>query len=406
MAKYLTAIPDSDSGWTLFSGRRTSRSGRDLHEAAGKKGNVLVGVPVAKAPTFSISVPTSDSNLLRSMAYAQIEKRGLAAGSQENTIFDFDVLEQESGQTRMAIHLLDTPLPDDYILPQAAGYAPSPLVRERIENGAVLWKENRQFAIAIFRGGRLVHSQVLSGAPVLSASTAQEINLLLLSLEGDPAFEDSIPEKLAVVLDEDETDDSAAKEFVSAVRLDAAFATKPGAHRRARPRAKLTPRRVLDHRRRKKNFLLGSFAAVLLVFAYVAFGVWKWKSAELEKREIASLEARIEAVEPDVRRIQEIEARWSEMEPAFDLKWFPVVQLSRITEALPGSGVVIRKYQTRERSIYIEGQARDVQLAFRLEEDLSNLPGFGHYQWSMPKPNMNSDNTASFRIEGKPVEEY
>lgn len=402
MAKFLTAIPDPDSGWTLFSGKRATRGGRDLHEAAGNRPGVLVGVPVANSPTFCINLPTMDSSLLKQMTYAQIEKRGLAAGSMDETLFDFDVLEQANGHSRIAVHLIDTPLPDDFILPRAVGYAPSALIRERIENGAVLWKENRQLVFAIFRGGRLVHSQVLSGSPELSVATAQEINLLLLSLQGDPAFEESLPEKIAVALDD--IDESAKKSFSDAVHLKAAFASPGGAYKRARPRHPLTPHQVLNFRRRKKNIRVTAFCSVLFVIGYFVFGLYMWKKSESRSRKVAALQQQIALIEPDVEEIQRIESRWSRMEPAFDLKWFPVVQLSRITEALPGSGVVLREYKTRERNIYIEGQARDVQLAFRLEEDLSNLPGFEHYEWSMPKPNMNSDNTASFKIEGKPVE--
>ncbi|MDF1754327.1 MAG: hypothetical protein P1U89_16205 [Verrucomicrobiales bacterium] len=402
MAKFLTAIPDPDSGWTLFSGKRAVRDGRDLHEAVGNKGAILVGVPVAKSPTFFISVPTTDSSLLRPMAYAQIEKRGLGAGSADKTIFDFDVIEQQNGHTKIAVHLIDTPLPDDYILPAAAGYAPSALVRERIDNGGVLWKENRQLVFAIFTGGRLIHSQVLTGNPEISVSTAQEINLLLLSLQGDPAFEESLPEKLAVVIDG--VDESDKTVFSTAVNLEAKFTDAPGVHRKAHPRPKLTPHAVLDYRRRKKTVRIVALCSVVALAAYFVVGVFMWKKSEAHKRKIAALSQQIALIEPDVEEIQRIEARWNQMEPAFDLKWFPVVQLSRITEALPGSGVVIREFKTRERNIYIEGQARDVQLAFRLEEDLSNLPGFEHYEWSMPKPNMNSDNTASFKIEGKPIE--
>lgn len=93
------------------------------------------------------------------------------------------------------------------------------------------------------------------------------------------------------------------------------------------------------------------------------------------------------------------------MEPAFNKDLFPVVQLSRITSALPGSGVVIRQYRTTGRQIRLRGQARDVQLANRLLEDLQSLEGFQRYEWSMPNPKVERNNTATFEIEGKPKQE-
>lgn len=402
MASYFTAIPGPDIGWTLYSGKRAVGEGRDLHEAASNQNKVLVGVPVANAPTFSILLPVVETSLLRDMTYAQIEKRGLANRSIDETIFDFDILSQGNNETRIAVHLFDSPVLEDYVLPRAAGYAPSALVRHRTENGAVLWKELGQLALAIFRGGRLVHSQVLSGRPELCGGTASEINLLLLSLQADPALEDCLPATLEVYLDPEEHPDREV--FLQSVNLDASFVEARGAYRKAHPRPGLTPHEVLAFRRRKKLGRQLAVGAVFLLATYFLAGTWMWKRSESNQRKIAFLTQQIELIEPDVAEIQQIETRWQEMEPAFDLKWFPVVQLSRITEALPGSGVVIREFETRGRDIYIQGQARDVQLAFRLEEDLSNLAGFEHYDWTMPKPSMNSDNTASFKIEGKPLE--
>jgi Tfp pilus assembly protein PilN len=130
-------------------------------------------------------------------------------------------------------------------------------------------------------------------------------------------------------------------------------------------------------------------------------GVWVWKDAQSTKREIASLEHQISIIEPDVQRIQLAEQRWRVLEPAFEKNYFPVVQLSRITAALPGSGVVIREYRTSGRNVRVRGQARDVQLANRLLEDLQGIDGFEAYEWSMPNPKVEKNNTATFEIEGK-----
>ncbi len=405
MSKYLTAIPEHDSGWVIFSGDRPVSEGRDLHEAAGKRAGLLVGVPVAQAPSFAIVVPTTDASLLRDMAFAQIEKRGLGQGSAEETIFDYDVIEQAHGQTKLAVHLIDAPLPDDLILPTAAGYLPSPLVRQRIDDGALLWREGRQFAFAIFQNGRLLHSQLLSSSADLGAGTAQELNLLLLSLQGDPVFEDDMPERLLVLTDGLIVDEEARDAFDAKIQLATQYTELRGANKRARLRSPLMPAEILRYRRSKKTVRWVAAGLLLFLIAYFMFGIWTWKRAESAERQIASLERQIATIEPDVAMIQDIEARWAELEPAFDLNWFPVVQLSRITEALPGSGVVIREYETRGRQIFIKGQARDVQLAFRLQEDLQQMPGFERYQWDMPKPAMDSDNTATFQIQGEPIEE-
>ncbi len=402
MPSYLTAIPDPESGWSVYSGNRRVAEGSDLGEAVGNRANVIVGVPVNRAPTFLVTLPATSLDLVRPMVFAQIEKRGLAAGSMGETVFDFDLIEEDAGQAKIAVHLIDSPLSDEMILPGAAGYAPSALVRQRIDDGAVLWVEHRHLSLAIFHRGKLLHSQVLAVRPELNAAAALEINLLLLSLEGDPAFEECLPTRLAVLVDDVSAEEE--KSFSAAVRLETAFSELRGADRKAKPRPALTPLPVLAVRRRRKIAIWASAVAVLLLAAYFTAGVFIWQRAESNRGQITALRQQIALLEPDVEEIQRVESRWRELEPAFELKWFPIVQLSRITEALPGSGVVIREYRTRGRNIYIRGQARDVQLAFRLQEDLSSIAEFDHYDWTMPKPDMENDNTATFQIEGKPKE--
>lgn len=404
MAKYLTAIPDSESGWILYSGNRVVSEGRDLAEAVGKRSNALIGVPAAQAPSFSILVPTLDSNLLSEMAYSQIEKRGLANGSMEETLFDYDVIDQSNGQTRLAIHVFDTPLPDGYIISSASGYTPSPLVRQRVQNGAMLWKENRQLVFTLFRDGRLLHSQVLSGASELNATTAQEINLLLLSLQGDTALEDDLPTTLTVAIYEDERDTNSESIFASTVNLETQFTEPKGAFRKAHPRPKLTPKSITRYRGQIRFLIWSAVFGLVLLAAYAAIGFYMWSSSKDDQKQVAQLEKEIAAIEPDVYAIQEMQERWQKIEPAFDQRWFPMNQLLQVTKALPSSGVVIREFKTRNQLIYINGDARDIQLALRLQSDLSSLPEFKHYDWTMPKPTMKSDNTASFKIEGKPKE--
>ena len=62
---------------------------------------------------------------------------------------------------------------------------------------------------------------------------------------------------------------------------------------------------------------------------------------------------------------------------------------------------MIREYRTTGRNIRVRGQARDVQLANRLLEDLRGMSGFESYEWIMPNPRMEKNNTATFEIEGK-----
>ena len=61
-----------------------------------------------------------------------------------------------------------------------------------------------------------------------------------------------------------------------------------------------------------------------------------------------------------------------------------------------------RQFETRGTSVYVRGQARDVQLAARLKEEIEGDPAFSVYQWNMPNPKVDQNNTATFEIQGTP----
>ena len=126
--------------------------------------------------------------------------------------------------------------------------------------------------------------------------------------------------------------------------------------------------------------------------------------AQKTKADIAQLEDEVENSRPLVADIRQAEDRWRTFQPAVDLHYFPLVQLNEITKAMPGSGVLIREYETRGRSIFVRGQAKDVQIAFQLMEDLKKNPAFSGYQWNMPQPKVEQNNTATFQIQGEPLD--
>ena len=168
----------------------------------------------------------------------------------------------------------------------------------------------------------------------------------------------------------------------------------------------LSERELGTRRFTPMRLVLLAGAIVILVGAglvvYTIVATLLWQSARRTEARRTDLERQISIVAPDAEQLQADSAQWQRLEPAFEKDWFPVVQLSRITAAMPVSGVVLREFRTTDRTIRLRGQARDVQLANRLVEDLRALDEFKRYEWSMPNPKVEKNNTATFEIEGKP----
>lgn len=396
------ALPAPDRGWILCSGSSETARGADLRELAGKRRDLLVGLPATSVSTFLVDLPPVEETLHESMILAQVDKRGLAGRG--SALVDYERLAHGERGDTFAVRVAPE-LPPAWIVPSAAGYTLSATLRvpslARLspnETSASIWREHDRLVLGLFVGGAPALVQVLGGKPEPGKALAAEVNLILLGLGGERLFEQAPPTELVLLLDG--VDEKELAEFRTHLSLPVRLeAPRPPAKGEARPR--LLPADVSRHRRRRRSVArnLALLAGALIVYAVA--GAWIWKEAQATKREIASLEYRIAIVQPDAERVQLAEERWRALEPAFDKDLFPVVQLSRITSALPGSGVVVRQYRTTGRQIRLRGQARDVQLANRLLEDLQGMEGFERYEWSMPNPKVERNNTATFEIEGK-----
>ena len=397
------AVPAPDQGWILFSGGAEVGRGEDLRALVGKRADVLIGIPAASVSTFVVALPPVDAALLDSMIHAQVEKRGLAGKG--GMVFDYERIHVSERNETFAVWVVSD-LPEAMVVPGAAGYTTSPALRDPVTSGTgavTLWREQGRLVLAIHVQGYPAHFQVLSGKPEVGAAIGKEVNLLLLGLEGEAVFAVAAPAVLYLAVPGASDKEIAA--FTAALSIPVKVVAGSPVAAKGEGRDRLLPAAVRLSRRKRHAALRNMAVLVAGLIIYTVVGVWVWKDAQATKREISSLERNISIIEPDVERVQLAENRWRALAPAFDKNFFPVVQLSRITGALPGSGVVIREYRTSGKTIRIRGQARDVQLANRLKEDLENMPGFEAYEWALPNPKVEKNNTATFEIEGKPKNE-
>jgi hypothetical protein len=406
MSRPKIALPDEDRGWTLRSGRKAiAPEGRELAELAGNGADVVVGVPASLSTTFALKVPTTDATLFPGMVQSQIERRGMAhRGDGAVTPHQFRVVEQSGQETWLSVDVLAEEFPDALCLPRAAGYAPAGRLLKLPEGRLLLWKEHNRLVLAANRHGHLTHLQVLSAEPVMSAGSAQEINLTTLSLQAEGLLDEAPELVVAGSLASQRSDGRTA--FEKALLIPAEFQTEaPEAIAAPAIDDRFLPHPVSEARRRRITVRRRTLAGLAAAAIYVVAGAAIWIHAKKTETQIATLERQVEVTRPEVAEIQETEARWRELEPAFDLHYYPLVQLNEFTRVMPGSGVLVREFETKGRAIEIDGSARDVQMAFRLKEDLEKNPFFKAYTWNMPQPKVEKNNMATFQIQGQPKNE-
>jgi hypothetical protein len=393
----MLAVPSSDGGWDLYRRGSKVRSAPDLKELTSSGVGITVAVPAQYASTFVVSLPTTDSAVFSDMAFAQIERRGLARESEGDVIFDHHTVGHEGNTTDLSIDVLSAEFPETWSLPKADGYVASARVLEMPDDKLMLWREHKRLVLAANHGGRVTHVQVVSAGTKLGEAVAQEVNLTALSLQGEGAIGEN-PD--LVVVGEFSREHCEAFEKASVLPVEFAperrvrasvAATDPG----------LTPAAVLRARHRRSRGKQRGVVLALVALFYAGIVFFLWNFSKGRAQEIADLQAEVAAIRPAAEKVQRDRERWEALEPSVDLRFYPLVQLNQITRVMPPSGLVIREFQTRGRNVRIRGRARDAQLAFRFEEGLEANEALGDYQWNMPNPKVERDNSATFEVQGK-----
>jgi len=408
-------MPGAESGWCLLSSEKGGTplaEGADPGALVGRRADVVVGLPAAMTSVFSVRLPQVDASLYESMLLSQAEKRGLPVAG-DGAGFDFEPIRWNGGGNTglaeadgvgfAAVATLSPP--SELLLPTASGYQTTAALR-RVEGGGTrLWREHGRLVFAAYdAAGTPLHVQILSGTGRLDEAAGREVSLVLLGLGGEPAldrFSEMSGSPLLLSLSPREDDDEEGFARGAGVRV-AKDPAGTNALAGAGWRERLLPAEVARARRRHHRRRAALLVSVVVLALYGVGISWLTVHSKKRQAEIASLQRQVAILAPDVERIQQMERRWRTLEPAFEKSWFPMVQLNRITSALPGSGVVLRDFRTSGRDIRVRGQARDVQFANRLLEDLRAMEEFSSYEWNMPNPRVESNNTASFEIEGKP----
>lgn len=391
---------EMDSGWSLWSGGSVIASEEDLADLVKRHQDVVVAVPVNYCSTFSHRLPTQDETVFEDMVFAQIEKRGLAESTGRSTPFDFHVAEKKDGHSLLSVDVLSAEFPDAWCVSGAVAYVPTArLLHSSVESDVILWREHGRWVLVSKVHGQLTGSIQLSASDELDGALAQEVNLLSLSLQADGSVGEN-PRLL--VLGDYSGDDR--QDFENSLLLSVEFHPVSAPRLEldaARHIERLLPLSVKDDKARKQRMRKRSAVVMAVCVLYVIVGAGLWVYSQRTKQNIENLKEQVEANRPKVRQIEDAAQRWQELSPAFDLKRFPLVQLNEVTRVMPPSGVLIREYETKGSSVRIRGQARDAQIAFQFEEDLKSSEFLEGYQWNMPQPKVDKNNTATFEIQGE-----
>jgi hypothetical protein len=410
-------LPAAQSEWEVWrcgNGSGSVWKGSAENPGQGAQGSrfVVVALPARSCRTFAFSAPTADRQILRKLAFAQVEKRGLTTVGADQTPYHCHFIEQGNGRSLVSVDVVTPEASATLTGSNARAVLPSARLFPMPEGKLIVIEEQGRLVLCAGVCGRLVHSQIVSATGELNGHAAPEIRIASLALQqmgvlpeiagielwGDfsPADAHQLSEQLGLPV---ETKARPAPDS-PALRREASTQLLPAAARKAR-------------RRRRLGLLrwLGLAALVLPVLWWVSEQRNKLHALEAEAERIeATLNlshdpsgpaADQEKIRGEHQLVATAQARWSALRMALEPRRYPVAHLDGATRCLTAADVVLTRFESKISDLSISGIARSAMDAYQYFNAVSKDGPLGVYGWSMLAPAIAADGSAAFEIKGK-----
>ncbi|MBV6498388.1 MAG: hypothetical protein CJBNEKGG_00610 [Prosthecobacter sp.] len=394
-------LPAPDASWRLWKPRATSATQSvDSPAEVQLKGRPLViGLPASACRSIGLVLPNADHDVLEQIIITQLERRGLklTGGAERN--FRWHLLAQTASTATVSVDVLADPFPDDLAVPQASDYTAALRLTALPSGAIVITEEQGTLVLAIGCQGKLYQSLIISPSIAMTPEAlAQEVTLARMTFESELG-EGLVSSVILCGSDSDPTLAAALEEQTGLpVRATAQLAHHPDLDTHSWPQ--LLPSVVrqsqqLSRRRAKllRFGLLGGLLAVSLVFLAFAY-------LRFQETQAARLQEDVDKTSAPAAQVRKTAENWKALAPAIEPRRYPMLLLAELTKLMPPSGLVIRRFNLKDNTIDLQGDARDAQTAVQFMEDLQKHPILGRYEWSKPSPNVR-DGTAQFRTQGK-----
>ena len=410
-------LPAADARWEVWrcgngSGSVWQGSADDPVQGANGGRSVVVALPARSCRTFAFSAPTEDRQLLRKLAFAQLEKRGLTTVGVEQTAFECHVIVQGGGHSLVSVDVVTPEAAATLIGSKARALVPNARLFHIPDGKLVVVEEQGRLVLCAGIGGRLIHSQIVSATRDLNGHAAPEIRIASLALQQHGV----LPEISGIELWGDFSTGDAhelSEQLSLPVQAKARPAPESAAVRREATAQLLSLAARQGLRRRRLGTLRWAALAVLVVPM-----LWWLFSQHKKLRDLEAEAARIESTlniptaatgnGPEQERIRaenEIvtagQARWAALRMALEPRRYPVAHLDGFARCLPAADVVLTRFESKIADLSVSGTARSAKDAYTFFNAINKDGPLGVYSWSMLAPTIAADGSASFEVKGK-----
>lgn len=362
----------------------------DLQPAAGG----MIAVPVRRAFSICLWIPADDPSVFRDLVLTQLEMRGLAGRTRDETSFAWQEIARTDNEALVQVTVLPAHLAPRYWHGEVTEYAVSPACLPLDADAVSIWCEQGTWVAAVTRGGKLLHFQSLA-EPSPDGAMALEIWMMLSPLEAGNMLDAQLP----VVFYRQEGDG-----------LDLAAWKQSGAENASErdfpPPVRPAPLECIPiavrhlQAEKKKSAQQQRFAfagaAVYLALVLVLAGQTLWLHWNARK-----LQSEIESLAPAVTATKDAMDKWQALQPALEPSNYPLEVLFQTARLLPKDGVRLTLFEMNLDRVLIQGEASTLAAAIKFQDDLEkNTELEGLYEWTAETPKQLPSGSTRFQIDG------
>ena len=357
--------------------------------------NDLVAIPVRRAFSLCVWIPADDPSVFRDLVLTQLEMRGLAGRTREDTVFSWQEITRAGSEALVQATILPAHLASRYWHGDVTEYAVSPECLPLEKDSVTIWREQGAWVAAITRGDKLLHFQSLA-EPSADNAMALEVWMMLSPLEAGNMIE-AHPRVVFYRQDGDQIDLPAWNQG-TASRASVCDFPPP-----VRPAAPLgsVPLAVRDLQLQKKKSarsqrfaFAGAAVYLALVLLLAGQTLWlHWQARRLR----AEIDRDAQAVEATKAAMD----KWQALQPALEPTTYPLEVLFQISRLLPKDGVRLTLFEMNLDRVLIQGEASTLAAALKFEDDLKkNTDLEPLYDWAAEAPKQLPNGSTRFQIDG------
>jgi hypothetical protein len=374
---------DGSGGWKL---------GVSLEEGAEAPARIdYVALPPALLTCLTLWLETTDEKVAPDLIRLQCERRALL---RHGEVWSHRIIRREADRMLAQVSILQNTAPAVIEASGDARYEAAARCLPLSASSAVVWRSLGHVCLALRGEDDVVYYQSLPHQE-LTRECVRDIQAVFWQATAQ-RWVDSVSS--LTLVGEWQGVTSHETETILGVSVDRVARLEP-----ASPVApqELTPHRVRKQRtarQRRHRMILGALG---IAAVYILFLVWQISSGFILSMSNHRLQTRLDGIMPAVTEMQTTARQLEALNPAIDVKTYPLELLYRAVSVLPENGVRLTRFEIVGNRIEIGGESSTAREAFDYISQLESLDSLRHVEWEeAPQPVPLPNDTTRFSIQG------